>query len=397
MADLDIEQIYDENPSTTVADDALFYIGLSPYAAGDDSAIKKQDLFAQINGNLSDANGNTIAGTNSGSSGPNATYLTIYGVENLNSYGTGPVKESGAFGAFNLRSSINDIGNWAFGYNNGSLINGGNYNFMGGYGIFQNLVNGNKNIGIGGDGQNGSAYTGSESGNINIGNSIGTTGENYVTRMGYQAGKTVSNPQYVAVDSATGKLGSKPNFATLTDAATVAVDLSLAVNFNLTLGGNRTLGVPTNIVAGMSGLINTRQDITGSRTLSYSWVYEFAGGSAPVLSTAALSFDQLNYFVNNYSTSTVTITIASPAVVTWTSHGLISGQKIQLTTTGALPTGLSASTTYWVTVVDANTFKLSTSLANAQAATFINTSGSQSGVHTAVNASILIAPNFGIA
>jgi hypothetical protein len=186
-------------------------------------------------------------------------------------------------------------------------------------------------------------------------------------------------------------------FVTLTDASTVAIDSSLANNFNLTLGGNRTLGFPTNLVAGRSGVINVRQDITGSRTLAYAWCYMFPAGSAPVLSTAALTFDQLNYVVNSYSTSTVTITIASPGVVTWTSHGLVSGQRIQLTTTGALPTGLSASTTYWVTVVNANTFKLSTSLANAQAGTFINTSGSQSGTHTATNASITITINPGIA
>ncbi len=186
-------------------------------------------------------------------------------------------------------------------------------------------------------------------------------------------------------------------FSTLTDAATVAVDLSLANNYNLALGGSRTLGVPTNPVAGQTGVITTRQDITGSRTLSYAWPYEFPGGTAPTLSTGKLVFDQLYYSVNSYSTSSVTVTIASPAVMTWTAHGLVSGQKMQLTTTGALPTGLSASTTYWVTVINANTFNLSTTLANAQAATFITTTGSQSGVHTAVVLSITIANNLGIA
>ena len=82
--------------------------------------------------------------------------------------------------------------------------------------------------------------------------------------------------------------------------------------------------------------------------------------------------------------------------MTWTSHGMVSGQPIRLTTTGALPTGLTASTTYWVTVVDTNTFKLSTSLVNAQAATFITTTGSQSGVHTAVAFSITISTGLGI-
>lgn len=186
-------------------------------------------------------------------------------------------------------------------------------------------------------------------------------------------------------------------FSTLTDASTVTPDFSLANNYNLTLGGNRTLGVPTNLGAGQSGVISVRQDITGTRTLVYAWAYEFPGGTAPTLSTGKLVFDQLNYMVNTYATSTVTVTIAAPGVMTWTAHGLVSGQKIQLTTTGALPTGLSASTTYWITVINANTFNLSTSLANAQTATFITTTGSQSGVHTATAISITIAANLGIA
>lgn len=81
--------------------------------------------------------------------------------------------------------------------------------------------------------------------------------------------------------------------------------------------------------------------------------------------------------------ATATITIASPGVVTITGHGLTTGKKIYFTTTGALPTGLTASTTYYVIFVDANTFRLATSAANALAGTAINTSGSQSGVHTA--------------
>lgn len=187
------------------------------------------------------------------------------------------------------------------------------------------------------------------------------------------------------------------SFSTLTDAATVAMDLSASNNFNLTLGGNRTLGVPTNPVAGQSGLISVRQDITGSRTLAYSWPFMFVGGVAPTLSTGKLVLDQLMYIVNNYSTSTVTITIATPAVITWTSHGLISGQRVQFTTTGSLPTGISTSTTYWVTVIDSNTFNISTSLANAQAATFVATSGSQSGTQTATNYGITLTINPSVA
>jgi hypothetical protein len=84
---------------------------------------------------------------------------------------------------------------------------------------------------------------------------------------------------------------------TLTDAATVAVDMATFINAVLTLGDNRTLGQPSNTKVGQSGVIRIVQDATGSRTLAYHADWEFAGGSAPVLSTAANAQDLLFYQV----------------------------------------------------------------------------------------------------
>ena len=92
----------------------------------------------------------------------------------------------------------------------------------------------------------------------------------------------------------------------LTDAATVAVDLSLGNNFTLTLAGNRTLGAPTNATAGQSGVIVVSQDTTGSRTLAYNSVFKFAGGTAPTLTTTASAVDVLAYYVESASRITVT-------------------------------------------------------------------------------------------
>jgi hypothetical protein len=80
--------------------------------------------------------------------------------------------------------------------------------------------------------------------------------------------------------------------------------------------------------------------------------------------------------------ATVTITIATPGVVTWSGHGLSTGTPVIFSTTGALPTGITAGTTYYAIVVDTNTFRIATSLANALAGTAVNTSGSQSGTQT---------------
>lgn len=76
--------------------------------------------------------------------------------------------------------------------------------------------------------------------------------------------------------------------------------------------------------------------------------------------------------------ATCTLTIASPCVVTLAGHGYLGGERIMLATTGALPTGLSANTVYFIKFIDANTFNLSLTSGGAN----INTSGSQSGTHT---------------
>lgn len=86
------------------------------------------------------------------------------------------------------------------------------------------------------------------------------------------------------------------------------------------------------------------------------------------------------------NTATITVTIATPAVVSWTSHGLVEGDPVVFTTTGALPTGITAGTTYFVSKSPgANSFNISTTVANAAAGTLVATSGSQSGTHTATN------------
>lgn len=84
---------------------------------------------------------------------------------------------------------------------------------------------------------------------------------------------------------------------TLTDAATIAVDMSTFINGIVTLGGNRTLGQPSNTKVGQSGFIRIVQDGTGSRTLAYHADWKFEGGADPVLSTTASATDVLLYQV----------------------------------------------------------------------------------------------------
>jgi len=85
----------------------------------------------------------------------------------------------------------------------------------------------------------------------------------------------------------------------LTDASTIAVDMSVGNNFSVTLGGNRTLGNPTNLTAGQSGVIFITQDGTGSRTLAYSSYWDFPSQTAPTLTTTANAVDVLVYTVRS--------------------------------------------------------------------------------------------------
>ncbi len=81
----------------------------------------------------------------------------------------------------------------------------------------------------------------------------------------------------------------------------------------------------------------------------------------------------------NGGANTITVTIASPGVVSFTSHGLVAGDGVVFSTTGALPTGITAGTRYFVkAVLSANTFTISAT----NGGTVINTTGSQSGTQT---------------
>jgi len=75
--------------------------------------------------------------------------------------------------------------------------------------------------------------------------------------------------------------------STLTDQATVAWDASTQDVCKLTLGGNRTMAAPTNNTTGQFISILVIQDGTGSRTLTWNAVFEFASDTAPTLTTTA--------------------------------------------------------------------------------------------------------------
>jgi hypothetical protein len=76
----------------------------------------------------------------------------------------------------------------------------------------------------------------------------------------------------------------------------------------------------------------------------------------------------------------VTISIATPAVISYAGHGKNPGDAFKLATTGALPTGFTAGTTYYVISAGLTNDAFEASATPGGAA--INTSGTQSGTHT---------------
>lgn len=95
--------------------------------------------------------------------------------------------------------------------------------------------------------------------------------------------------------------------------------------------------------------------------------------------TSGATFNLGDRCILGTPSGTVTITNASPAVVTWTANGLPNGTPVRLTTTGSLPTGLTVGTTYYVVNRTTNTVQLSTEVGGTPVAT----SSAGSGTHTA--------------
>ena len=112
--------------------------------------------------------------------------------------------------------------------------------------------------------------------------------------LGYSS-NGVASPLAFLNSVQTWTAGQSAEITTLVDGATITPNLSDSNNFTVTLGGNRTIANPTNIVAGQTGSIFIVQDGTGSRTLSWGAYWSFIGGTAPTLSTGAAAIDRVDY------------------------------------------------------------------------------------------------------
>ena len=212
---------------------------------------------------------------------------------------------------------------------------------------------------------------------------------------------TVSGSPIVTV---TGSGGSNGNFVTFTGGTAVG-GLTISGEYQITYVSGATYTITassnaTSTVAAGGGTVYAVSTIDVGPEIATALVGWGAGGwntgtwgngtssTEPIRIWSQANFGQdliygprgggIYYWNATIGTlpKTFTVTIATPGVVTSTIS-LPINTAITLTTTGALPTGLLVGTVYYV-LTTGTTFSLALTVGGAA----INTSGSQSGVHS---------------
>lgn len=116
------------------------------------------------------------------------------------------------------------------------------------------------------------------------------------------------------------------------------------------------------------------------------WAIDSDGAGTIKLGASTVKYDEGSLQTSTKESFTVTITNATPAVFTASGNTLATNDRIKLSTTGTLPTGLSTATTYYAVAIGtdgAGKFRVATS----PDGTAVNTTSAGSGTHTAQIAS----------
>jgi len=124
------------------------------------------------------------------------------------------------------------------------------------------------------------------------------------TELGYSDGVTSAIQTQMDTKTASTAVnnwtaGQSGEITALTSSATITIDMADSNNFSVTLAHNATFANPSNDTAGQSGSIFITQDGTGSRTASWGTDWEFAGGTAPTLTTTAAASDRIDYVIKS--------------------------------------------------------------------------------------------------
>ena len=128
--------------------------------------------------------------------------------------------------------------------------------------------------------------------------SVTSTELQYINTLSSNAQTQITAKGDASVGSAnTWTAGQRGEITALTSATTITIDMADSNNFSVTLAHNATFATPSNDTAGQSGSIFITQDGTGSRTASWGSDWDFAGGTAPTLTTTASAVDRIDYVI----------------------------------------------------------------------------------------------------
>ncbi len=158
----------------------------------------------------------------------------------------------------------------------------------------------------------------------------------------------------------------KDSVITLPDANTVGIPVRLTRLFD---GGNGAVGMDLQNVNTRYGRYSV---LGGNETNSHTIEASPSTEATAIISGTAIA-------AASWTDSGGDLSAAAA------SHTFDLGQPVQVITTDTLPTGISATTDYYVVPTDANNVKFATSAANAIAGTYISYTNGGVGTHTIVS------------
>lgn len=383
---------------------------LSQPTAG--ASVTFDGLVSTLSFNVTDANSNTYIGSLVGYNNTLAVANTGLG------YGAFEQVTSGsnnvAIGYGSLNRLLGGDTNTAVGVNSLNQITSPNNNVAIGYAAGTNITTGGNNILIGVSAGNGFAST--EHSNIVIGQSLGTVADANTIRIGVQGagggqqnrcflagivGITVSNEQFVTIDSTTGQLGIRTSSGvgeTITGDSGGALNPT-AGNWNLlgsgsitTVGSGSTLTTQltglTNhnvlIGAGTSTITNVAPSATSGVALisqgaasdpAFGTVVVAGGGTGATTLTGVLTGNGTSAVTANAITQYAVVIGGASNAVASTSVGS-AGQVLQSSGAGVNP---AYSTATYPSTTGANTMLISTSANVVTTTTFV-----EAGAYTPV-------------
>ncbi len=127
----------------------------------------------------------------------------------------------------------------------------------------------------------------------------GTTGLIVVTDGdGVSGNPTITVGSNVLQTNVSQTISNQKTFTnnSLTDGATINWDVATAQNTKVTLGGNRTIAAPTNLVANGFYSLMIQQDGSGSKTVTWNSIFKWGDAGTPVLSTGANKRDLFTFY-----------------------------------------------------------------------------------------------------